>query len=61
MEPMTTEIVETPDEAMRFHVVVRFGEKVVVSAPAVTSAEAQDILLEITAGARVPRRPPLQS
>jgi hypothetical protein len=46
---------------LRFHVLVKFGDKVVVDAPAATPSEAQDILLEITAGARVPTRPSFQS
>jgi hypothetical protein len=61
MQPMTTEIVETPNEAVHYRVLVKFGEQVVLSAAAATSVEAQDILLEITAGARVPKRPPLQT
>lgn len=61
MQPMRTEIVVSPSGALRFHVLVKFGDKVVVDAPAATPSEAQDILLEITAGARVPTRPSFQS
>jgi hypothetical protein len=61
MQPMTTEIVETPNGTLRYRVLVKFGDKVVVDARAATPTEAQDILLEITAGARVPKRPPMQS
>lgn len=49
------EIVETPDDASPFQVVVKDGDQILFSAPADSASRAQEILLVMTAGGRLPK------